>query len=148
MVADESTTEARLRLAARLGIGYYVETSLVLAELVGGDIIDASITFALLQANTAHLNVRGLELGDSAPPDAQRLPVSVHSLAMILNMPYETTRRRVMGLVERGWIMRRGGKGMIVPAEKLQSPRITQALERNFSNLRRLTKQLRDNGLE
>lgn len=49
-------------------------------------------------------------------PEAERPPVSIKFIHTSLGMSRETTRRKVAGLVERGFL-KRSGRGVIFPAQ-------------------------------
>jgi DNA-binding transcriptional regulator YhcF (GntR family) len=81
-----------------------------------------------------------LEYGaaDSAPPDALREPVSVHALAKILRMPYETVRRQVVGLEAQGLCTRIPDKGLIVSNTTFARPELLQQVALGSDLLRTL----------
>jgi hypothetical protein len=53
---------------------------------------------------------------DFVLPDSERPPVSLKFIYTSLGMSRETTRRKVAGLVERGFL-KRSGRGVILPAQ-------------------------------
>jgi hypothetical protein len=137
MRAPSLPNEAEQRLAARIGVDYLFRTLAVLSDLVDGDLVDALIVFATLQANTAHLTSTTAAPSVGAPPDDLRRPLTGYALAMILKMPYETVRRRLVRLANQGWIVR-AHRGVIVPAAKVSGPIVDDALAAHWSHLKRL----------
>lgn len=125
----------------------------MLAKTVGGgDMLRGVIFLAIVDAN-----VRGLrpedppsqtysEAGDKVP-DTLRRPISVHALAIELDLPYETTRRHVNRLMVDQLCVR-ADTGVVVPAEVLAREDITAALKMNFEHLRQLFVDLRNGGVD
>ncbi|MDB5472261.1 MAG: hypothetical protein JWR84_3821 [Caulobacter sp.] len=58
---------------------------------------------------------------DEPPPNHLRKPVSVRALATELRLPFETTRRHVAIMIERGWMAAVPGQGVITPVEAVGS---------------------------
>jgi len=93
------------RLAAEFILGFLTHN----AALSGGDFLDGTLRIAILDANIAHLRA-DLEIGrryaefDHGPPDELRRAVSINALAGSLALPFETTRRRVHALADRGMV--------------------------------------------
>lgn len=52
---------------------------------------------------------------DSPPPNEARQPISVRALAAELDLPFETTRRHVASMTDRGWLATVPGQGVIGP---------------------------------
>ncbi len=76
-----------------------------------GDIIDAVLLTAIMDADIGHLDeiaALGWRYATYAdgPPDGFRRPTSVRSLSDRLGLPYETARRRVDGLITQGRCVR------------------------------------------
>ncbi len=136
--------DASGRLAARIGGEYFLQTVSLLAQSAEGDLLGAIILLAITQSNVAHLDVRG-RTAETAPvgppPDTERRPVSVIALADGLGLPYETVRRRVVGLEKAGWCVRVQG-GVVVPAERFMGPANAAWLEVNRRNMRRLMRRM------
>lgn len=137
------------RAASRAAAEYLLRSLAMLADLSGDDPLTGLISLAIVQGNVAHLPREGASayatVGD-IPPDEVRRPVSIAAVAAALHLPYETTRRRVMRLIELG-LCERKGRGVIVPVRVLDSDRHVQMLQANLVNLRRLKRALEDIGV-
>lgn len=141
-----NTTAARA--AARHSADYVLRSLNLLGQLSGGHLLTGLVSLALTQANVAHLMTKGgyTEI-DDIPPDAERRPVSVLSLAASLGLPYETTRRHVEILIRGGHCVRVKG-GVITPASALDTALHREFLAANLANLRRLYRGLHALGLD
>lgn len=142
--ADEQT--GRLRLTSRLTAAYLLDTiAIVRGE---GHLLDTLLASAIIQANVAEI-VQHADLqlafaeSDALPPDDMRRPVSVNALASSLNVPFETVRRRVAGLVRDGYCVAVEG-GVIVPSAVLIRPKYYADAFRGYERLRAFYYQLRD----
>jgi DNA-binding Lrp family transcriptional regulator len=94
--------------------------------VAGLDTTDALIVLAINQANIAPLTrepLARIRYGTlQAPaPDARRRAVSINAIAGSLQLPFETVRRRVKELMDRGVVVR-GDGGLIVPEAFLTAP--------------------------
>lgn len=116
-LAEQSAPAA---LAARI----IIDLQIRYLEDVGifGGVIRASVWSAVMCANVRRMS-RIPELAwrystqACPPPDALRDPISVRALAAEVGLPFETTRRHVAALVEKGWLVVAAGGGLIAPAE-------------------------------
>ena len=63
---------------------------------------------------------------DTPPPDNVRRPATITEIGLRLGLPHEVVRRRVLGLIERGYARRMTG-GYMVSMEVLQSPRMLES---------------------
>jgi DNA-binding Lrp family transcriptional regulator len=106
------------RIVTRLS-GEYV---LRVVHLLATDfsILDGIVVLTIASANTAHLTPlteggRRYASVDAIPPDEVRRPISIARIAETLGMPFETTRRRVQGLM-LGRACVRVERGVIVPS--------------------------------
>lgn len=59
---------------------------------------------------------------DEPPPDALRRPISVRALSNELNLPFETTRRHVASMADRGWLTSIPGQGVIGSTAVITNP--------------------------
>lgn len=148
-VAPAASVEARLRLLSRLTVDYVLDA----IAIVRGDahVIDTLLVSAIIQANVQELGRRPdlhrrFAESDEVPPDELRVPISINALAASLQMPFETARRRVKGLVADGMCRMVPG-GVMVPAEVLQQPKYYADGFRGFQRLQAFYVQLRDLGL-
>lgn len=148
----DRSDKRRDRLALRASTAYFLNSVDLMARMVGGDILRGVIFTAIIDANTRHIRPAAVEgqayseAGDQVPDDIRR-PISVHALALELDIPYETTRRHVNALITEGYCQR-AETGVVVPAEVIAREPMTMALRRNFENLRRLVGDLREGGVE
>ncbi len=128
--------------------------SIYSAILRGGDHdpLDALILCTVAVANVAHLNAdKALSQTygaiDQPEPMAIKRPVSRNAVALSLGLPYETARRRIEKLLDRGALLEVDGG--LVGANEKASPEMVQAMaEQNWTLLRRLVRTLRDHGVE
>jgi hypothetical protein len=143
----ELGTEGHDRAVARLALGYALRAVHRAAAMIESDILDGVIRIAIADANIRHMSDNP-ELAwsynalDRPVPDEMRHPVSINAIAMSLNLPFETTRRRVAGLVKRG-ICTQGPRGVLATAAGLSSPRSLEIIVENFEDLRTLRLALR-----
>ena len=106
----------------RLLLEFMVAALPPLSRWQDGDLVRGIVFLAILQAGRprfAELARRGV-LAWPRSDDALK-PVSVHSLAMSLGLPYETARRQVQRLIAAGLVRRIDAQGVIVPESALQS---------------------------
>lgn len=137
--------QARVRVAGRLATAFVLD----LAKLGGHrrDIVDAVLRAAISDANQAHLSRdpalhdRYLTLGDDAPDDLRRA-ASINAIAGSLRIPFETARRRIIGLAEAG-VVRLTPAGVIVPRSVTSSPPYRAALQYQYARLGELYLRLR-----
>ena len=85
---------------------------------------------------------------DTVLPDAMREPVSVHALAKILRMPYETVRRQVVAMEARGLCTRIPDKGLIVSNTTFARPELFQQVARGTEVTRTLMTDLTRAGFD
>jgi hypothetical protein len=146
------TDKRRDRLALRAATSFMLHSVDLMARVVGGDILRGVIFTAIVDANVRHIrpgDVVGQSYSEASDnvPDELRRPISVHALALELDIPYETTRRHVNALIADGYCVRTE-TGIIVPATVIARDQMSMALRRNFENLRRLVGDLREGGVE
>jgi Mn-dependent DtxR family transcriptional regulator len=139
----------RLRLIGRLSAAYLLDSAGIVRG--DGDIVDALLAGAIIQANVQEINGRAdLQLeyaeADRIPPNALRRPVSMNALANSLKLPFETVRRRVKRM-ERDGFCRFVHGGVIVPTEVLQDPKYAVDAYRAYERLRAFYYELSDLGL-
>lgn len=146
------TDKRRDRLALRAATSFMLHSVDLMSRVVGGDILRGVIFTAIVDANVRHIRPGDVigqsysEASDNVPDDLRR-PISVHALALELDIPYETTRRHVNALIAGGYCVRTE-TGIIVPAAVIARDQMSMALRRNFENLRRLVADLREGGVE
>jgi hypothetical protein len=144
---DGQVTSARL--AMRLTIVAIVD--LIAIHRGERNALDSLLIAAITQANIAPITRQGdLQVAyagvDDITPDDMRRPISINALANSLNLPFETVRRRVKGLLARGEIAT-SGDGLIVPAHWFASPAFVADGVAMYERASALYCELRDLGL-
>lgn len=147
--ASESGDLSRTWRLARAALDFTVAQ--VAQGLTGLKAVDALIVMAVNQANIAPLtrdaDARYAYGGLSAPaPDESRRPVSIHAIAMSMQLPFETVRRRMHHLEALG-ACRQEARGVIVPMSYLSSPAYLQDVMAAHARMRMLHQELADQGL-
>lgn len=110
-----------------------------LAALHEDNLASGLIFNAISVANVRHItatptnNVHGTL--DSIPPDRLRRPVSVLALAGLMRLPYETVRRHVRSMLERGVCVRVDSRGIVIPSQIHDHPARHQAIRSGYPNL-------------
>jgi DNA-binding transcriptional regulator YhcF (GntR family) len=124
---------------------------------IAGAPLDNAFTPAIIWYTIFTQNVRKLmrspaniEFGatDAIPPDEMREPISVHAVAKILRMPYETVRRQVVQLEARGLCTRIPDRGLIVSNETFARPEIFQQVILGNESVRMLLTDLARAGFD
>jgi hypothetical protein len=147
--ADEPSAIVARRRVARHANAFVLD--LIKAGGYRGNVLDAVIRAAVGQANLGHLlrdpeaNRRYASLEDD-PPDEVRRPVSISALAVSLGAPFETVRRRMIGLCADGYCRQVPG-GVILPRSATSSPATGMALIYQWERLHALYDRLRAVGL-
>jgi DNA-binding Lrp family transcriptional regulator len=113
----------------------------------GGDIVDASLLAAIVQANVAPINQEPtLQLAyatlDAVAPDELRRPVSINAVAEMLDLPFETVRRRVGRLSRKGACVITP-RGVLVPQAALATPAYQALVLARYARLQRFYFDLR-----
>jgi len=115
------------RQAVRLSIAYFLDSLSVIGRALEQDALSAMVFLAIGRGNVGHFvhdPVTQVAYGSVAaiPPDHLRRPVSAYAVSRGLNLPYETTRRYGLKLIEQGWIERSANGGLLVPASVVARP--------------------------
>jgi DNA-binding Lrp family transcriptional regulator len=113
----------------------------------GGDIVDASLLAAIVQANVAPINQEPtLQIAyatlDAVAPDEFRRPVSVNAVAEMLDLPFETVRRRIGRLARKGACVITP-RGVLVPQAALATPEYEALILARNARLQRFYFDLR-----
>ena len=100
--------------------------------LVDGDLVCSLLLPAILEANVGHLDAdpdisRRHQALDAAYPDALRRPANALSIAQFLDLPRETARVKLAGMVANG-VLQRTPTGFILPASTVISDRFLPAI--------------------
>ncbi len=83
---------------------------------------------------------------DTPPPDAMRRPARPREIAERLNLPYEVVRRRLVDLLERGWMAKAGG-GYLCTVERMQEPALLAGAYLIVQRLGQLVQAVAQTGL-
>ena len=138
---------------SRIGGDYTLRTMMGIAAGLDHDYALAVVYLAILQANLgpvtedANLSARYAGL-DAVVPEDLRRPISVHALAGSLHMPYETTRRCVGRLIDKGFVKRVSRSGILTCADKMAEPAQKRLVEQQYQDSLRLVAQLRRGGVD
>lgn len=143
---------AHLRIISRVSMDYVVSMYSAILRGSPHDPIDTLVLSTVAVANVAHLNADKTQsqlyagLDSPEPMDIKR-PISRNAVALSLGLSYETTRRRVQRLLEAGALIE--VEGGLIGANEQVNPEVVRAMaEQNAILLRRLVRQLRDQGVE
>ncbi len=120
--------------AAALVIGKDLLLDLIEATRGELDAVDTLIWVSIVQANVGAVMARAeLEAAyaDAAPPDELRRPVSVAALAGATGLPFETVRRRVARMRDRG-MCEVGPDGVLVRRQSLETPHHAAVIVDNY----------------
>jgi hypothetical protein len=116
------------------------------------DMLSSLVYNAIWGANVAHITASADNLRYGAleelPPDELRVPVTVNTVSSIMSIPYETTRRYANRLVRDGYAVRKGGRGLIIPREKLNQAPALEAIRLNYAVLLRLIGEVHRAGFD
>jgi DNA-binding Lrp family transcriptional regulator len=139
-----------VRTVNRISWTYVLRAFQLLIELFG-DIRGGLVAQAVNAANTAHVDARTREGRAAAGPrvvlpDEHRRPISVARLADSLGLPFESTRRIVQRLIDKGACRRVSG-GVIVPASMVERAEALRAVRTNLGYVRRFLHDLQEVGL-
>ena len=116
------------RHTVRLTTEYFLDSMSPLIRVSELDALGVVVLRCIGAANVEHmaeneaLEAEYAGLAD-APPDSERRPVSAYAVAKATALPYETTRRQCLRLIEQGFVEKAPGGGYFVPAHVSSSPR-------------------------
>lgn len=122
-------------LCVRLQLDYIAITR----DLFDGDLVSSLLLPAISDANVGHLDVgpdvsRRHQALDAAYPDELRRPANALSIAHFLDIPRETARARLAGMVETG-VLHRTAAGYVLPTATLISDRFLPSVPRYLTAL-------------
>lgn len=121
------------RQVVRLSIAYFLKSLTVIGRALEQDALSTLVLLAIGRGNLREF-VRRREAGAvfrslaAIPPDELRRPVSVYAVSKALVLPYETTRRYALRLIEEGWVERKPGGGLVVPTSVVARPGVIQGV--------------------
>lgn len=137
----------------RISGDFTLRTMIAVASQLDHDYSLAVVYIAILQANLGPL-IEDTALSaryagvDTVVPEDLRRPISVHALAGSLHMPYETTRRCVGRLIDKGFVKRVSRSGILTCADKQAETPQKRVIEQQYQDVLRMIGQLRRNGVE
>lgn len=122
-------------LCVRLQLAYIAITR----DLFDGDLVSSLLLPAILDANVGHLDAdpdvsRRHQALDAAYPDELRRPANALSIAQFLDIPRETVRAKMTGMVASG-VLHRTGAGYLLPTATLTSDRFLPSVPRYIDAL-------------
>ena len=116
----------------RLAMNYFLDATSHSAKVMDLDVVAVLVLRAINMANVRHVThnpaLAAAHAGlDVALPDGERQAVSVYSIGRFLLLPYETARRTVQRLEQRG-LVRKGRGGLTVPLEVVNRPEVVAGI--------------------
>ena len=140
------------RLATRILVDSLLRQLVIVGGAQKSDVMLTVVYLAILSANLQHIGTdtdtaRRYGGVDQTPPDAELRPISAHSLALSLGIPYETARRYIGKLIAAGRVARVKG-GVIVPDRLAASEAGKEQVRQFYAVLRRLLINLRRAGFD
>jgi predicted transcriptional regulator len=125
------------RQVVRLSVDFFLNSVGRLTHSLDLDLINALLYAAVVQANVRHIAADAKLTSEfssleAIPPDRLRHAVSVYALSRELRLPYETTRRYIGHLIERGLCERAKGGGLVVPASVHARPELVAGVDLNW----------------
>lgn len=116
----------------RLAMNYFLDATTFTANSLKLDVVAVLVLRAINMANISHVtHDRALAVTyggmEEVLPHEARQPTSVYSVGRFLHMPYETARRAVIRLEERG-LVQRGSKGLFVSPDVVTRPDVLEGM--------------------
>ena len=138
----------RRSLAGQLSIDFALESVLNLARVHEYDFTQTIIFGAIWRANINDQLGHPLDADGRPWPlaDDKRRRVSILEISATLRMPYETARRQVNRLIERGFCVR-DEAGLYIPLSVLIRPELIDALIVNYDLVLKLVSRGVEGGL-
>lgn len=120
------------RQVIRLAMNYFLDATCHSAKVMDLDVVAVLVLRTINMANVSHVThdptlavaYAGLE---RELPDGERQAVSVYSIGRFLLMPYETARRAVLRLEQRG-LVRKDRGGLTVPLDVISRPEVVAGI--------------------
>jgi hypothetical protein len=147
--AIDASTEPFRAGGAGLASGFCLDCASLLTELLDEDLVPTVLVLGILSANvSADARAAAASPDGALPYDAIiRQAVSIYRLARNLSLPYETARRHVARLVEKG-VCARVGDGLTIAPGILPGPRSLVCVEEVWRLAGQLREDLLAMGLE
>lgn len=132
------------RALGRASADYLLRSLNLIRKATNGNLVDGLICLAVARGNLAQfLGDENFERAygaiDTVPPDEMRRPVTIRGLAEFLDFPYETVRRNVLRLAEKGLLEKRAG-GYVVPVTVVRLESWNELIRSNTINVERLVR--------
>lgn len=145
-VANSSLEGPYSRLFAYFVAEFILRTAVPVVQAFGNDYEEALIFLAITTQNTQNLMLNQATRRQYASftevvPDHLMRPVSRMALARSTNLPRETVRRKVLKLIERGFV-EETPKGLITPRSIRELPVYAETVGVQEANLRRLVSMI------
>jgi hypothetical protein len=132
------------RFTARATTDFFLRHVTTVASLFDGDFITGLVFVAIGAANNRKIQP-GKSDGagrDAEGSDNEWTPIPVAALSRTLGLPYETTRRHVAKLIERGACVRTD-EGLVLTQEAVESEPVVAAFKKSNADVRWLISALR-----
>lgn len=128
------------RQLARLASHHFLNTGSLIARVVDADLVTALTFLTISRSNVRELTDDGqgaqtFAALEAVPPDEMRRGVSVYAVARDLAIPYETVRRHVKKLRDKG-VVEAGADGLTIPRSVYASPGQIAAVAENWELVR------------
>lgn len=136
----------------RLSAAFVLDGVDFITQAIQSDPVSCLIYLAVNRENLAVLladaeRIQPYVGADAIVPDELRRPASAYRIARVLGLPYETTRRHVVKLVETGWLERTPDGGLIAPGRSLVHPAMQEASIQAWPLVRRFLERTAKLGL-
>lgn len=134
------------RYVAKASLDQFLRLAAVLSEVFDGNVLAGVVFLTVARAGVQHLPLTPGPNGpgpDGVYPDEMRRPVSVMSVANFLGLSYETTRRHVSLLIERGYCVRVGARGVMAPSSVIRGPMMERLEVTSYTATHQLLRALR-----
>jgi hypothetical protein len=133
--------------AGMLTVDFLLSRIEAMARFCENDLTQTVIFYAIWRANVRHRYENGLDPEFPFPhPDEDRRPVTVLEIANETSIPYETARRHVNRLRERG-ICHRTPDGVVIYADVFMQPEMLNEVMKNRYDLENLVDTFLQAGL-
>ena len=115
----------------RLGGRYLLSAVNTSNAVIGGDVVDLLLLLSVKRAGRAALDEEEVRRLPGPLPDERRLHTRIGSLAETLDIPFETARRHVRRLRDRG-LLESDAEGVRISSRALASSRFLTLVERTW----------------
>jgi hypothetical protein len=144
----DSAEEARI--AGRLSIAYMMAAASEVLRRFPIDFLDVLLVTTVANSNAAERPkpVPGRRGSRAAPPQSERSGISRNALSRALNVPLETVRRRVAGLIEKKVLLEQSDGLVFSPDNPLGLGNNSELWAFNLELLRQLFRGLKAAGID